>query len=103
LRKTLLYLWAWAEGKKILLSTLLSNNEREKGGGMKAVIVVKMKEGFLILPYKGGLIGIDPTSGRATERAGYDASKIGKAALSTFDDMEKAAMPTPAPHKEEAV
>jgi len=63
---------------------------------MKAVIVVKMKEGFLILPYKGPLIGIDPTNGRATERAGYDASNIGKAALSTFDDMEEEAMPTPA-------
>jgi len=64
---------------------------------MKAVIVVKMKEGYLILPYTGDLIGIDPTNGRATERAGYDASNIGKATLSTFDDMDEAEMPTPAP------
>lgn len=55
---------------------------------MKAVLVVKMKEGYLALPYSGVIAGIDPTNGRAVERTGYDNSGIGKAVVAVFQDQD---------------
>ena len=51
---------------------------------MKAVIVVKMKEGYLVLPYAGNLLGVDTSNGRAVERSGYDSSNLGKAVEAIF-------------------
>lgn len=54
---------------------------------MKAVLVVEMKEGYLALPYSGNLAGLDPTNGRAVERAGYDNAGIGKAVVAILRDI----------------
>lgn len=66
---------------------------------MKAVIVVKMKEGYLVLPYAGDLAGIDPSNGRAVEKSGWDSAGIGKAVESVFVDMVP---PPPAKEKEDS-
>ena len=56
---------------------------------MKSVVVVKMKEGYLVLPYDASILSTDFAQGRAIERSGYDSSNLGKAVEAIFREAEE--------------
>jgi hypothetical protein len=63
---------------------------------MKAVIVVKLKEGYLVLPSTNPFISTDAIQeGRVVEKS-YNMSGLGTSIESAFRDEEERVMPTPA-------
>ena len=69
---------------------------------MKAVIVVKLADGYLVLPTSNPFISTETIQeGRVVEKS-YNMSGLGTIIEAAFHDVEKKIMPTPASAKEDS-